>query len=160
MATDCWVGAGQPHPFSSPESETLKWVSTIASSGPNIVLHCVTLGQGFSKDQGCAASSGFAPVLPLPTSWATTAPPVSVSPNESHTQLDQVQLPRDRGIPTLARQPGPSRETRPSPSWPASPLLEQPQTWSSLHCLWSQPPPAQVSAPVITRKVELAPLLH
>lgn len=142
MTTDSWVEVGQPHPFSSPESETLQWVPTIASSGPNILLHCVTLGQGFSKDQSCTASLGFTPMLPPPSSWATTAPPVSVSPNEPHTQLDQVQLPRDRGIPTLARPPGPSMETRPSPSWPASPLLEQPQPG----------PPYTVSGPSLLQR--------
>lgn len=155
MTTDSWVEVGQPHPFSSPESETLQWVPTIASSGPNILLHCVTLGQGFSKDQSCTASLGFAPMLPPPSSWATTAPPVSVSPNEPHTQLDQVQL-ASQHSPGLLDRPWKPAFTqlagRPSPGAAA--------TWSSLHCLWSQPPPAQVSAPVITRKVELAPLLH
>lgn len=35
----------------SPEPEALRWVSITSSSGLNIAPHCVTLGQGFSKDQ-------------------------------------------------------------------------------------------------------------
>lgn len=123
------------------------WLSTTASSGLHIVPHGVTLGHGFSKDQSCIDSLGLTPLLPLcllppSTSWATVAPPALVFPIESHTPLDQVQLPRDRGTPTLAWQPGQPMDARPSPSWPASPLPEQPQPG----------PPCTVSGPSLLRR--------
>lgn len=85
------VGEGeQPHPFSSPESEAFKWVSTTASSGPKVL----------AKLRAAADWLGLTPLLPLCHLFTTTAPPASVSPIESHTLLDQAQLPRDRDIPT------------------------------------------------------------
>lgn len=134
------VKRGQSHPFSSPESEALKWVSTTASSGVNIAPHCMTLGQGFSNDQSCIDSSGFSPLpplchLPLSASWTTAAPPPwspLLSPTPSLTKYS---------CPGTG-QPEQSMDTRPLLSWPASPLLEQPQPG----------PPCTVSGPSLLRR--------